>query len=172
MLQLIAEFEPSHATTFWNNKFNYQVAKDMWSIPYKCTKETRLQTWQWKIRSNIYPTNILLNKMGRAPNRNCTRCGQEDYIEHFFAECPAVKPLWTEVANLIAIWLGRRLTLTTSMTLLGIEQGKISSKESKTINLAILIRKLYISKFKYGKQTFLKGLFHSESHLRKSNILS
>ena len=144
----------------------------MWSIPYKCAKETRLHTWQWKIRSNIYPINILLNKMGRAPNRNCTRCGQEDYIEHFFAECPAVKPLWTEVANRIAIWLARRLRLTTSMIRLGIERGKISSKESKTINLAILIGKLYISKFKYGKQTFLKGLFYSESHLRKLNILS
>ena len=143
MLQLIAEFEPSHAITFWNNKFNY-----MWSIPYKCTKVTRLQTLQWKIMSNINPTNILLNKMGRAPNRNCTRCGQEDSIEHFFAECPAVRPLWTEVANLIAIWLGRRLTLTTSMILLGVEQGKLSSKESKTINLAILIGKLCISKFK------------------------
>ena len=44
MSQLITEFEPSHATIFWNNKFNYQVSKAMWSIPYKCTKETQLQT--------------------------------------------------------------------------------------------------------------------------------
>ena len=66
-------------------------------------------------------TGIGLNKMGIAPKRNCTRCGQEDYIEHFFAECPAVRPLWTEVENLIAIWHGRRLTLTTSMILLGVE---------------------------------------------------
>ena len=122
--------------------------------------------------SNIYPTNILFDKMCRAPNRNCTRCGQEDYTEHFIAECPAVRPLWTEVENLIAIWLGRRLTLTTSMILLGVEQGKLSSKESKTINLAILIGKLCISKFNYGKQTFLKGLFYSESHLRKLNLLN
>ena len=172
MLQLIAEFEPSHATTFWNNKFNYQVPKDMWSIPYKCTKETRLQPLKWKIMSNIYPTDMLLYKMGIAPNRDCSQCGQEDYIEHFFAECPAVRPLWTEVENLIAIWLGRRLTLTTSMILLEVEQGKLSSKESKTINLAILIGKLCISKFKYGKQTFLKGLFYSESHLRKLNRLN
>ena len=172
MLQLIAEFEPSHATTFWNNKFNYQVPKDMWSIPYKYTKETRLQTLQWTIMSSICSTNILLNKMGMAPNRNCTRSGQEDYIEHFFAECPAVRPLWIEVENLIAIWPGRRLTLTTSMILLGLEQGKLSSKESKAINLATLIGKLRISKFKYGKQTFLKGLFYSESHLRKLNLLN
>ena len=39
MLQLIAEFEPSNATAFWNNKFNYQVPKDMWSIPYKTPKK-------------------------------------------------------------------------------------------------------------------------------------
>ena len=109
--------------------------------------------------------------MGIAPNRNCTRCGQEDYIEHFFAECPAVSPLWTEVENLIAIWLGRRLTLTTSMIPLEVEQGKLSSKESKTMNLAILIGKLCISKFKYRKQTFLKGLFYSES-LGKLNLLN
>ena len=106
-----------------------------------------------------------LNKVGiaRAPNRNCIRCGQEDSIEHFFAECPAVRPLWTEVANLIAIWLGKRLTITASMILLGVEQGKLSSKESKNIDLTILIGKLCISKFKYRKQTFLKGLFYLEN---------
>ena len=146
MSKPIAEFEPSNATTFWDNRFNYQVPKDMCSIPYKYTKETQLQTWQWKIMNNIYPTNILLNKMGRAPNRNCTRCGQEGYIEHFFAACPAVRPLRTEVENLIAIWLGRRLTLTTSMILLVVEQLELSSKESKTIIFALLIGKLCIFK--------------------------
>ena len=147
MSQLVAEFETSHATTFWNNRFNYQVPKAMCSMPYKCPKETRLQTLQWKIMSNIYPTNILLNKMGIAPNRNCTRCGQEGYIEHFFAACPAVRPLWIEVENLIAPWLGRRLTLTTSMILLGAEQGKLSSNKSKSKHFAILIGKLCMFKF-------------------------
>ena len=152
MLQLIAEFEPSHATIFWNNKFNYQVPKDMWSIPFKCTKETRLQTLQWKI-------------MGIASNRNCTRCGQVDYIEQFFAECPAVRPLWTEAENLMAIWLGRRHFY----DLYGSRTRKIVPKRIQNYrNLAILIGKLRISKFKYKKQTFLKGLFYSETHLRKS----
>ena len=122
--------------------------------------------------SNIYPTNILLNKTGIASNGNCARYGQEDNIEHFFAECPAVKPLWTEVENLIALWLGRRLILTTSMILLRVEQGKLSSKEYKTINLAILTCELSISKFRYGKQTFFKGLFFSEIHYGKLNFLN
>ena len=147
MSQLVAKFETSNVTTFWNNRFNYQVPKDMCSMPYKCPKETRLQTLQWKKMNNIYPTNILLNKMGIAPNRNCTRCGQEDYIEHFFAACPAVRPLRTEVENLIAIWLGRRLTLTISMIVLGAEQGKLSSNKSKSKHVAILIGKLCMFKF-------------------------
>ena len=55
MSHLTAEFEPSYATTFWNNRFNYHVPKDMCSIPYKCTKETQLQILQWKNNEQYLP---------------------------------------------------------------------------------------------------------------------
>ena len=42
MSQLIAEFEPSHATTFWGITFNYQV-EVMWSVPYKCIKDIAME---------------------------------------------------------------------------------------------------------------------------------
>ena len=107
MSQLItAEFESSHVTTFWNNKFRKTCGR----FHKDFLKKLDCTHCNEKLLINIYPTNILLNKIGIAPNRIYTQSDLEDYIEHFFAKCPAERPLWIEVENLIAIWLGKRRT--------------------------------------------------------------
>ena len=48
------------------------------------TKEIRLRVLHWKITHSIYPTNILLHKMGLSNTENCNSCEEKDYIEHFW----------------------------------------------------------------------------------------
>ena len=80
---------------FWRNKFGVELNGRVWEIPRQCTKETRLRVLQWKLVHNIYPTNIMLFKMKKRDNQNCSYCSEEiDYIEHFFFECPPVKLFW------------------------------------------------------------------------------
>ena len=143
----------------------------MWVLPWKCTAETRLRTLQWKILNNIYPTRILLEKMGLSPNNNCTRCNKKDYIEHFFAECLTVKPLWEEIENLLAAFFNKRIKLTTAIILFGINNENSTKIEKDIINKTLLIGKMCISKIKYGKHKHLISLFYAESNLRKLEVV-
>ena len=73
------------AINVWRNKCGIRVEKEHWTLTSKCTSETRLRLLQWKILHNIYPTSILLNKMGISNSKNCAfGCNQRDYPEHFF----------------------------------------------------------------------------------------
>jgi hypothetical protein len=59
----ISERVRSHGRDFWLRKFNVDLDENAWQIPHLVTKEVRLRELQWKINHNIYPTNILLQKM-------------------------------------------------------------------------------------------------------------
>ena len=75
--------------TFWEKKFpNYRFKWDViWkNIPLHA-HEARLITLNWKILCNIYPTNILLAKIGIKNTSKCETCNEEDYLEHFFFTC-------------------------------------------------------------------------------------
>ena len=72
-------------------------------------------------------------------------------LSTFFAKCTAVKPMWIEIEKYLAIYTGRSLKLSPSSILLGIDNSIASVNEQKIINHAILIGKMCISKFKYGK---------------------
>ena len=62
-LKQISTIETPSAQNVWARKFHMSVPKDMWSIPWRSAKETRLRALQFKVLHNIYPTNILLEKM-------------------------------------------------------------------------------------------------------------
>ena len=171
-LKQISTIETPSAQNFWTRKFQMSVPKDMWSIPWRTTKETRLRALQFKILHNIYPTNILLEKMGIAPNSLCQICKVQDFTEHFFAECTAVKLMWKEIEKYLAIYMGRSIKLSSSSILLGIDNSIASGNEQKIINHAILIGKMCISKFKYGKPTHLISLFQTECETRLLKMFS
>ena len=80
------------AVNFWRNKCGIKAEKERWTLASKCTSETRLRLLQWKILHNIYPTSILLNKMGISNSKNSAfGCNQTDYPEHFFFSCKKKK---------------------------------------------------------------------------------
>ena len=74
----------------FGNKLNVNI-QDYFSIAHECTKETRLTLLHFKFIHNIYPTNILLNKMGLVTANNCLWCSGVDYIEHAFFQCAKLK---------------------------------------------------------------------------------
>ena len=58
------------AANFWKHKLNVNL-QDPFIIAHECTKETQLKLHHFKFIHNIYPTNILLNKMGLLTTNNC-----------------------------------------------------------------------------------------------------
>ena len=108
------------ATRFWLNNFNFVVNDKIWNIANSATKESRLRELQWKILHNLYPTNILLLKIGEAENNRCSLCYTEiDYIEHFFFNCQKISKLWSHITNIISKNLSLTITLTVESVLLG-----------------------------------------------------
>ena len=72
-----------------------QVQKEHWTLASKCTSKTRWRLLQWKILHNIYPTSILLNKMGISNNKNYAfGCNQTDYLDFFFFTCKKISTIW------------------------------------------------------------------------------
>ena len=132
------------------------------------TKEVRLRTLQWKIIHNIYPTQILLHKMGIAENSNCKYCHQRDYLEHFFVECSSVAGLWREVNSMVARILNVPVgDLTVQQKLFGVVLPEYPKACVNKVNLVLLVAKMCISKYKYGQYSNLILLFNGELLLRK-----
>lgn len=142
------------ACDFWRQKHNIEVDKSVWLMSRNATKEVRLLELQWKIIHNIYPTNILLQKMKISDTKNCPYCRDTvDYIEHFFYECDYVKTLWNYIENMFMVVLQKKIVLTLQMVMCGIRERSISCSEQNYVNRTILIGKMCISIAKKTKST-------------------
>jgi len=159
-----AKYTTPCATRFWLNKFNTVVNDKTWKIAYNATKESRLRELQWKILHNIYPTNILLLKIGEAQNNRCSLCNTEvDYIEHFFFECQKICTLWSHITEIICRNLSLKINLTAEIVLLGLQNGiefNLTKTQTKYVNHLILVGKMCISKFRYGKPLDIKLMLY------------
>ncbi len=158
------------AVNFWGNKYvGFYLTADIWALAFKCTPETRLRVLHFKITHNIYPTNILLRKMGVAENSNCSFCNVRDYIEHFFYNCIAVREMWAYIENELSKHAGSKVSLGEVDVMFGITTG-YNAHIRKYLNAYILVGKMCISKYKYGQYHDLKLLFQHEMSLRKQRF--
>ena len=67
---------------FWEQKFQVNFDKSLWTIHFEAIEETKLLTLQWKILQNIFPTSIFLHKIGLTALELCNNCGVRDTVEH------------------------------------------------------------------------------------------
>ena len=96
---------------FWERKLGDKINEETWSNIFSSTKETKLQEFQWKIVHNIFPTNILLSKIGIKNSEKCESCGVTDYLEHFFIDCHRIGSFWNDVEKLINSKLNTHIKL-------------------------------------------------------------
>jgi len=137
---------------FWKRKLDFDFDKHVWLMARNVTKEVRLCELQWKINHNIYPTNIILQKMKVCQTNTCDFCPNEiDFMEHFFFSCAQTKPLWAHVENRLAAETGKRIFLTVKEVLFGVFRKGFNSKDLRKINHQILVAKMCISIVKKTK---------------------
>jgi hypothetical protein len=120
---------------FWERKFpNHEFAWNaIWEKVPLTIKEARLITLNWKILSNIYPTKIMLEKMGKANSNKCETCNVVDYLEHFFFYCKEIEQIWQESNAIITQKVNKRLNFQLPMFCLA------TSMKIKTIITTLLI---------------------------------
>ena len=168
--QILQTEEKCYCEKMWENKFENKICDFTWSNIFTCTKETKLQDFQWKIVHNIFPTNILLNRMGIKNTEKCETCGVTEYVEHMFYECKRIENFWNKVESLIKIKFDKNIKLDKINVILGIEQderyNKFTKREVFAINEILIIAKLSISKSKVY-DTNIEITFERELKLRK-----
>ena len=157
-----------HNENLWKHKLGVDIL-EYYDIVTNATKESRLRLLHFKILHNIYPTNILLSKMKVKHSNLCETCQVPDYIEHFFYECSPIYKFWCHINNFIRSKVDTNIHLNKKNILMGISSSEFSSLERKTlefINAIILIGKLTVSKYRYGKIKNLYMIFEFEYALR------
>lgn len=173
--KLLTEDTQPCAVNFWHRKLDVKINQTHWEAVFKATKETRLRVLQWKILHNIYPTNILLNKMGIANSNKCNACTADeiDYIEHFFFSCAKIHTVWKIVEKEINTRIGSHIPISKSIALLGYhDDSSHTAKERATINWLITLAKMCISKYRYGDNIRIDLIFEKELRLRDSDPTS
>ena len=139
--------------SLWKRKVNADISVN-YDIAIKSTKESRLRLLHFKILHNIYPTNILLNKMKIKSSMVCEHCHVPDYIEHFFYDCALVFDFWKYIINYIKSEVSIDFIPSRKDILIGLaysEFPNIKRGVISYINHIILIGKLCISKLRYGQ---------------------
>ena len=94
----------------WSNKSINRI-KD---LPFQCTKDTNLQSFQFKLLHRRIATNDFLNKIGVSSSAMCTFCNEYvETLEHVFWECRFSQSFWKNVME----WVKELKTITRSTPL-------------------------------------------------------
>ena len=117
--------------------------EDYYTIPFKVTRETYLQSFQYKIFHRFYPCNYTLSIWYEDHSANCKHCTAIDYLEHFFFTCNNVKAFWLAIENWWSNTLNVTINLSTADAIFGI-QNVDNDNNIDVLNLTILLAKYYI----------------------------
>ena len=127
---------------FWKNKLDIDISNH-YEIAMKTTSETRLRLLHFKIIHNIYPTNIMLQKMKIKDSTLCDTCGVIDYIEHFFFECKLINNFWLFISNKILMCTGKHLNLTRKDIIFGLNSSDFNNIGNSRLRFINYINKSF-----------------------------
>ena len=137
----------------WRTRINIDISEHF-NLVRLATKESRLLTLHFKIVHSIYPTNILLHKMGIRPNNICNYCTEIDYLTHFFFNCPNLESFWKRIESFIYQILNVNVNITMTIALFGIQAEEVCANKTalNEANHLLILAKVCISKYKYSKK--------------------
>ena len=157
---------------FWRRQHGVTIDREIWELAQKATPEIRLQVLHWKLIHAIYPSNVKLMQMKIKDTELCPYCPNErDTISHFFFFCKKVQSLWKEVRSLVFTKHKIAINLTEVNVLTGFKKVDIPNlnrNEVNDINKLLLIAKMSVGMFKYGKGYDLLTKFQHELRIRNS----
>ena len=124
---------------------NSEMWPDIFRLSFKTVRETKIQSFQYRVLSRVLPCNYWLHKLRIKQNNLCDFCRSVDTIEHFLVSCPANRSFWNE----LEIWLKKTNIIpendSVSFNSVNIIFGFLQLEYgSKIINLIILYAKYYI----------------------------
>ncbi len=89
----------------WSETFSLlaQSTDEIWSrifnMPFEIIRETKLQSFQYKIIHRIIACNKWLENIKVKTDSICNFCNEQDTLDHFFLNCPNTKTFWNHWHN-------------------------------------------------------------------------
>ena len=128
----------------WSEYLNTELNwEDIHIIPYCITRETYMQSFQYKIVHRFYPCNYALSIWYSDHTPCCNYCGEIDYLEHIFFNCKQVEPLWDAIQGWWKNILDVTFKLNAQIVLFGIPKIE-KDPILDIINLCILLSLIHI----------------------------
>jgi hypothetical protein len=106
----ISEFPFLHDTDF----------DEFFVIPYKTVRETRLQTFQYKVFNNILACKEKLYQWSIVEDDHCVYCNDYDTVTRFLYTRETVRTFWRHVENWVVQILETRFPLSITDVIFGI----------------------------------------------------
>ena len=155
---------------FWKNKLGFDIYC-LYGMAFNATRESKLRLLHFKILHNIYPSNILLNRMGLRASELCDHCGLKDVIEHMFIHCEVLNGFWDKVFKTIFLFTNVHFDRSDFSILFGFAyNSNIRKNKTNIANHILLIAKLCVSKMRYGESKNINVIFESELSLREKYL--
>lgn len=129
----------------WDASVNIQGNvewRDIYQRPFKTTRETRIQAFQFRIHHRTITCGRLLYLYKLKESDSCNICMQTDTMEHFFYSCPASRSFWKLLFSWLLAASGIDLRgLSIKELLLGVPTG---FPKAKTVNYILLYARYFI----------------------------
>ena len=173
---LSEECNPDKSISFWNDSCpppgNMDVDwKKVHISNFKCTIDTRLRSFYFKMFHRSIAFNAFLFKIKRKDSPNCSFCEKEpETTVHVFCECSVVKRLWNELLLSINQKQPLNITISSFEKIFGIQDDKF-------LTFIFLALKYYIHCCKFSSKipnfvefrARLKGIKDTEYYIAKKN---
>ena len=116
--------------------------KEIYSLPFSVTHDTKIREFQYKLLNNIVFTNEKLFRFKMINSPLCAFCQTEvESPEHLFFHCNVTKSFW----QLLFSWISEQKVILTSLTLENVFFGVFHVVEDfHVVNHIILLAKYYI----------------------------
>ena len=126
-----------------------------WSVihtnNFKCTVDTQLRSFYFKMFHNAITLNSFLYKIGRCDSPLCYFCGKfPETLKHIFCDCAVISPIWQTLSNYIDEKLKESTVYSKFNYIFGVDLGKT---HDRCITFLFLCLKFYIIRCKFQQTT-------------------
>ena len=122
---------------------NENNLEKVYLLPFTCTKNVKLQYFQYKIIHRFLPTNCYLKKIKVTDSDKCPFCNNKQNLNHLFVDCVYVISYWNEFCS----WWLKTFSEHIVLTKTDIMYGKVNKqKMNKYLNQCLLHAKYAIFK--------------------------
>lgn len=146
---IITKLQKVAAQAKWNLEFaprqgtpQQEYWESIYKSPFRCTRETKLQSFQFKLLHRILPCNKYLMNIRIRDTDLCEFCNVSDTLTHFFFYCQKVVTFWHSLCHWFARQVDTHLNhIQCRDFLFGVP---VEDPQSRIINFILINTRFYI----------------------------